>query len=424
MVLVDGAAPAGRRPRAGRHRRRGRRPARGRAAASPSASSTPAAARPASRSAAATWPVAEMALTRLEAGGERQLSLALRAEATAPDPPDLILVATSAGDPALAAAVAQARGLGRAGGGRALRARRRGGGRPRRWPEPTSPSSAAPTTSSPPSARPTPVRASPREGPAAATALALAVLAVAWAGLYEGVRWPHLAGLCAVAALPAIAASYDAGACAPGGRGRRRGRADSCSRWRCGTRCGTTSRFDGDGLARRARGAARRPAHGVERRPAGLVRGAPRARRAARPGARGARRHHRLADPRAPAAGRGPGGAGGRPRLPLDRRAARARARSRAPSRSPRWPRCSPWPPGRAAAGSGPRAGPSAPLALGGVAVVLGAGLGAGPGQGRRRLVGLEGLGGRRRRGPARRPPSTSASATGRSTGPPRRGSR
>ena len=59
-----------------------------------------------------TWPVAEMALTRLEAGGERQLSLALRAEATAPNPPDLILVATSAGDPALAAAVAQAGGLG------------------------------------------------------------------------------------------------------------------------------------------------------------------------------------------------------------------------------------------------------------------------------------------------------------------------
>jgi hypothetical protein len=30
---------------------------------------------------------------------------------------------------------------------------------------------------------------------------------VAWTGLYEGVGWPHLAGLCAVAALPAIAAS-------------------------------------------------------------------------------------------------------------------------------------------------------------------------------------------------------------------------
>ena len=64
------------------------------------------------RSAAGPGPCAEMALTRLEAGGERQLSLALRAEATAPDPPDLMLVATSAGDPALAAAVAQACGLG------------------------------------------------------------------------------------------------------------------------------------------------------------------------------------------------------------------------------------------------------------------------------------------------------------------------
>jgi transglutaminase-like putative cysteine protease len=47
----------------------------------------------------------------------------------------------------------------------------------------------------------------PREGPAAAAALALVALIVAWAGLYEGVRWPHLVALCAVAALPAIAAS-------------------------------------------------------------------------------------------------------------------------------------------------------------------------------------------------------------------------
>jgi uncharacterized protein (DUF58 family) len=59
-----------------------------------------------------TWPAAETALTRLQPGGERQLSLALRAEATAPDPPDLVVVATSAGDPALAAAVSQALGLG------------------------------------------------------------------------------------------------------------------------------------------------------------------------------------------------------------------------------------------------------------------------------------------------------------------------
>jgi uncharacterized protein (DUF58 family) len=111
MVLVDGAAPPGdamelavsagaaaARHAAGRAEpfglvHTGRRPAR----------------IPVGR---ATWPVAELALTRLEAGGERALALALRAEATAADPPDLVLVATSAGDPALPAAVAQAFGLG------------------------------------------------------------------------------------------------------------------------------------------------------------------------------------------------------------------------------------------------------------------------------------------------------------------------
>ncbi len=51
------------------------------------------------------------------------------------------------------------------------------------------------------------MRASPRAGPAAATALALTVLAVAWAGLYEGVGWPRIVALCAAAALPAIAAT-------------------------------------------------------------------------------------------------------------------------------------------------------------------------------------------------------------------------
>ncbi len=60
----------------------------------------------------ASWPAAEMALTQLEPGGERSLSLALRAEITAPDPPELVLVTTSAADPALAAAVAQAIGVG------------------------------------------------------------------------------------------------------------------------------------------------------------------------------------------------------------------------------------------------------------------------------------------------------------------------
>jgi uncharacterized protein (DUF58 family) len=111
VVLVDGAAPAGEaleiavsagaavaRHAAGRGEpfglvHTGRRPAR----------------MPVGR---ATWAAAETALTRLEDGGERSLALALRAEATAPDPPDLVLVATSAGDAGLSAAVVQAVGLG------------------------------------------------------------------------------------------------------------------------------------------------------------------------------------------------------------------------------------------------------------------------------------------------------------------------
>jgi uncharacterized protein (DUF58 family) len=111
LVLVDGVAPAGgdletaisagaavARHAAGRGEpfglaHTGRRPAR----------------LPVGR---ATWAGAETALTRLEAGGDRSLALALRAEATAPAPPDLVLVATSAGDPGLPAAVAQATGLG------------------------------------------------------------------------------------------------------------------------------------------------------------------------------------------------------------------------------------------------------------------------------------------------------------------------
>lgn len=55
-----------------------------------------------------TWPVAELSLTRLEAGGERSLSLAVRAEATATDPPDQIIALTSRADSGLAGAVAQA----------------------------------------------------------------------------------------------------------------------------------------------------------------------------------------------------------------------------------------------------------------------------------------------------------------------------
>lgn len=60
----------------------------------------------------APWPVAEIALTRVRAGGERSLALAMRAEATSPDAPDLIVVLTSGADAGLAASAAQARSLG------------------------------------------------------------------------------------------------------------------------------------------------------------------------------------------------------------------------------------------------------------------------------------------------------------------------
>ena len=64
---------------------------------------------PASR---ATWPVVEVALARIAPGGERSLALALRAEATAPDSPDLIIAITCRADSGLAAAALQARALG------------------------------------------------------------------------------------------------------------------------------------------------------------------------------------------------------------------------------------------------------------------------------------------------------------------------
>lgn len=60
----------------------------------------------------ATWAAAELALARLEPGGERSLALALRAEAAGPEPIDRVVVVTSAGDPGLAAAVEQVRRLG------------------------------------------------------------------------------------------------------------------------------------------------------------------------------------------------------------------------------------------------------------------------------------------------------------------------
>jgi uncharacterized protein (DUF58 family) len=60
----------------------------------------------------AAWPVVEIALARVQAGGERSLPPAMRAEATSPDAPDLIVVLTSGPDAGLATAAAQARSLG------------------------------------------------------------------------------------------------------------------------------------------------------------------------------------------------------------------------------------------------------------------------------------------------------------------------
>lgn len=58
------------------------------------------------------WPVMEIALARAEPGGSRSLAMAMRAEATAPDPPDLIVALTCGAEAGLVAAAAQARGLG------------------------------------------------------------------------------------------------------------------------------------------------------------------------------------------------------------------------------------------------------------------------------------------------------------------------
>ena len=60
----------------------------------------------------AAWPVVEIALARVEPGGRRSLALAMRAEATAPDAPDLIVALTCGSDTGLVAAAAQARALG------------------------------------------------------------------------------------------------------------------------------------------------------------------------------------------------------------------------------------------------------------------------------------------------------------------------
>ena len=58
------------------------------------------------------WPAMEVALARFAPGGDRALALALRAAATAPDAPEMIVVITCAPDPALAGAAAQVRAMG------------------------------------------------------------------------------------------------------------------------------------------------------------------------------------------------------------------------------------------------------------------------------------------------------------------------
>lgn len=60
----------------------------------------------------AGWPVVQIALARVQAGGERSLALALRAESTATDAPDLIIVLTCRAETGLPAAATQARRLG------------------------------------------------------------------------------------------------------------------------------------------------------------------------------------------------------------------------------------------------------------------------------------------------------------------------
>jgi uncharacterized protein (DUF58 family) len=58
------------------------------------------------------WPAIEVALARFAPGGDRALALAVRAEATSPEAPELIVVLTCAADPALAGAAVQARAIG------------------------------------------------------------------------------------------------------------------------------------------------------------------------------------------------------------------------------------------------------------------------------------------------------------------------
>ena len=230
------------------------------------------------------------------------------------------------------------------------------------------------------------------------------MLIVAWAGLYEGVGGRDLAGLCAVAALPAIAASSTRARGPPLAAARSSSPCRPCSRWRCGTRSWDFLSLRRRRLARRARGAAGRPAHGVA---------APACRSRSRSTPswwRCSTSRSRRSPP--PSPGRS-SCAGGRSRAswrwasgsPTDGPSSRpARARSRAPWR---------WRRGRGARPGllgGRQRGAAARRAVGARRPRRRGGAPRrrprrGPGPGRRRLVGLEGLGGRRRRGPGGRRP-------------------
>lgn len=67
---------------------------------------------PARLAARAGWPAMELALARVAGGGDRPLGLAMRAELTAPDAPDLVIVVTAARQPAVLPAVGQGRAAG------------------------------------------------------------------------------------------------------------------------------------------------------------------------------------------------------------------------------------------------------------------------------------------------------------------------
>ncbi len=112
LLLLDGAVAAGRRPRDHGQRRGGARPRHVRAprARRPGAHRQPRAAhagRPRRLAGDRGRPRA-----RFAPGGDRALALALRAEASAPETPELIVVLTCAPDAALAGAVATARARG------------------------------------------------------------------------------------------------------------------------------------------------------------------------------------------------------------------------------------------------------------------------------------------------------------------------